>query len=76
MGITYAVSDSLSVGYQASTYNAGDMAADQDNTNFSLSYTMGSMTFSAAFVEEENRGGSTGSGDDVKGYEFDLGFAF
>jgi outer membrane protein OmpU len=76
MGITYAVNENMSVGYHASTYNAGDQAADQENTNFSLSYTMGSMTLSAAFVEEENRGGSTAAGDDVKGYEFDLGFAF
>jgi len=76
VGITYQVSDDLTIGYNESTYNDGNKDSDQENSNFSASYTMGSMTLSVAFAEEKNRGGSTAAADDVKGYAIDLGFAF
>tara|TARA_Y100001958_G_C21186711_1_gene515603 strand:- start:165 stop:1142 length:978 start_codon:yes stop_codon:yes gene_type:complete len=76
VGITYQVSDDLTIGYNESTYNDGNKDSDQENSNFSASYTMGSMTLSVAFAEEKNRGGSTTAANDVKGYAIDLGFAF
>ena len=76
MGITYQVSDDLTIGYTESSYNAGDQDADQDSTNLSVSYTMGSMTLAAGFAEEENRGGLTTAVNDMKGYAIDLSFAF
>ena len=76
LGITYQVTDDLTVGYNVSSYNAGDLTTDQENTNISASYTMGGMTLSVAMVEEENRGGSTAAVDDVEGYEVNLAFAF
>jgi len=76
IGITYQVSDDLTVGYHESSFNDGNKATDQENSNFSAAYTMGSMTLSVAFVEEKNRGGSTLAADDVKGYAIDLAFAF
>ena len=76
MGITYQVSDDLTIGYTASSYDAGDMTADQENSNLSASYTMGGMTLSVAMAEEENRGGSTSAVDDVEGYAINLAFAF
>jgi outer membrane protein OmpU len=76
LGITYAVTDSLSVGYTESTYNAGDKTIDQENSNISFSYTSGSMTIAGGFAEEGNRGGSSAAFDDVKGYELDISFAF
>ena len=76
MGITYQVNDDLTIGYNESSYDDGNKATDQENTNISASYSMGSMTLSIAMVEEENRGGSTRAVDDVQGYEIDLGFAF
>ena len=76
MGITYQVSDDLTIGYTESSYNDGNVATDQENSNLSASYTMGSMTFNIAMAEEKNRGGSTQLADDVKGYAIDLGFAF
>ena len=76
MGITYQVSDALTIGYTESSYNAGDKSADQDSTNLSVSYTMGSMTLAAGFAEEENRGGLTTAVNDMKGYAIDLSFAF
>ena len=75
-GITYAVSDDLSIGYAESTYNAGDLATDQENSNLSVSYTQGGMTLAAGFAEEKNRGGLTTAVNDIKGYDISLAFAF
>jgi len=75
-GITYAVSDDLSIGYAESTYNAGDSTTDQENSNLSVSYTSGGMTLAAGFAEEKNRGGLTTAVNDVKGYDISLAFAF
>ena len=76
MGITYQVSDDLTIGYHESSYNDGNLATDQENSNLSASYTMGGMTLSVAMAEEKNRGGSTDAADDVKGYNINLAFAF
>jgi outer membrane protein OmpU len=76
MGITYQVNDSLTLGYHQSEYDAGDKAVDQESSNISFSYTMGSITLAAAFVDEENRGGVDTAVNDISGYAFDLSFAF
>ncbi len=76
MGITYQVSDDLTIGYNESSYNDGNKTLDQENSNVSATYTMGSMTLSVAMAEEKNRGGSSKAVDDVKGYAIDLAFAF
>ena len=76
MGITYQVSDDLTIGYTESSYNDGNLATDQENSNLSAAYTMGGMTLSVAMAEEKNRGGSTAAADDVKGYAINLAFAF
>ena len=76
MGITYQVSDDLTIGYHESSYNDGNLATDQENSNLSAAYTMGGMTLSVAMAEEKNRGGSTAAADDVKGYAINLAFAF
>ena len=77
MGITYQVNDDLTIGYNESTYkDAATTTVDQENSNISATYTMGSMTLSVAMAEEKNRGGSTQLADDVKGYAIDLAFAF
>ena len=77
MGITYQVSDDLTIGYNESTYkDAASTTVDQENSNLSATYTMGGMTLSVAMAEEKNRGGSTAAADDVKGYNINLAFAF
>jgi outer membrane protein OmpU len=76
MGITYQVNDDLTIGYNESSYNDGNKSSDQENSNLSAAYTMGSMTLSIAMAEEKNRGGSTKAVDDVKGYAINLAFAF
>ena len=75
-GITYQVSDDLTIGYNASERQFGDKTADQENKALSVSYTSGGMTISAAHVSMDNVGGSTDSIDDVDGYAIDIGFAF
>ena len=75
-GITYQVSDDLTIGYHQSEYNAGDKSVDQESANLSFSYTSGGMTIAAAMVEMDNTGGSTAATDDIEGYEIDVSFAF
>jgi outer membrane protein OmpU len=75
-GITYQVSDNLTIGYNSSERQFGDKSADQENKALSVSYTSGGMTVSAASVSMDNVGGSTLARDDVDGYAIDIGFAF
>ena len=75
-GITYAVTEDFSVGYGSSNVNLGDKAVDQETSNVSFSYTMGGMSVTGSFVDQENSGGSTHANSDRKGYELGLAFAF
>ena len=76
IGITYQVSDDLTIGYHASEREFGDQTQDQENKNLSASYTTGGVTVSVGYVSMDNVGGSTASRDDVDGYAIDIGFAF
>ena len=76
MGVTYAVSDSLSVGYGVSEYDDDDNTSDEESTSINFSYTMGSMTLAGAHVTVDNQGGSSAAINDVTGYALDLSFAF
>ena len=75
-GISYAVSEDLSVSYEQSKYDDGVQTTDQENTLFGASYSMGSMSLSMSMVSMDNVGGSTDANDDVAGYEVGLSFAF
>ena len=75
-GITYAVTDDLTIGYNVSEYSAGDKTVDQESENVSFSYTTGGITIAGAMVEMNNVGGSTSARDDVDGYAIDVSFAF
>ena len=75
-GITYAVSEDFSVGYGSSNVNLGDATVDQETSNVSFSYTMGGMSVTGSFVDQENAGGDTHANNDRKGYELGLAFAF
>ena len=76
VGITYQVSDDLTIGYHASEREFGDKTQDQESKNLSAAYTTGGVTVSVAYVSMDNVGGSTASRDDIDGYAIDLGFAF
>ena len=76
MGITYQVSDDLTIGYRTSERQFGDKSQDQESANLSASYTTGGMTIAIAHVSMDNTGGSTSAQDDIDGFEIDVSFAF
>ena len=75
-GISYSVSDNLSVSYGQHEMNIGtDSATDlQEAEGFSISYTMAGTTIAASFNDIENIAGSTS--EDNEGYEVNVSFAF
>jgi len=74
-GVSYAVSEDLSVSLNMSTIDFENTTlSDQDATGLSLSYTMGSMTLSAAHNTVDNIGGTNDA--DRSGYDLSLAFAF
>jgi outer membrane protein OmpU len=75
MGISYAVSDDMSVSLNTSTIDYEDSSlSDQEATGVSVSYVMGSMTMSATHNTVDNIAGT--ATDDRSGYELNLTFAF
>ena len=75
-GITYQLTDDLTIGYHASEYQFGDQTADQETKSVQAAYTMGGMTLKAQSVSMDNVGGSTAANDDVDGYKLSVSFAF
>jgi outer membrane protein OmpU len=75
-GITYQVTDDLTIGYHASEYQFGDQTGDQETKSIQAAYTMGGMTIKAQSVSMDNVGGSTAARDDIDGYKFNVSFAF
>ena len=75
LGISYAVSEDMSVSLNTSTIEyENSTLSDQEATAVSISYTMGSMTLSGNMNHVDNIAGT--STDDRSGYSFTLGFAF
>jgi outer membrane protein OmpU len=80
-GISYAVSEDLSVSYNSSKLNFETLGTeDQDATGISASYTMGSMTLAGVMNSIDNQGaGATGvknTDTNSDTYEINLSFAF
>ena len=73
MGISYAVSDDLSVSLNTSETEIEGLK-DQEATGISASLVVGSMTLSANHNKVENVGGTDGK--DRSGYAMGLSFAF
>ena len=73
-GISYAVSDNISVAYHTSETTKDTNTNAQESTGLSASYTMGSMTLAGAMNKVDNV--AFAAADDLKGYEFTLSFAF
>jgi outer membrane protein OmpU len=74
VGITYAITDDFSVGYNVSTSDKGDASVDQEATGISASYTSGGITIGGMINEVDNV--SHVDADDTEGYEFNISFAF
>jgi len=74
-GVSYAVSDDLSVSLNMSEIQHEDNTlVDQEAMGISFSYTMGSMTLSGVHNSIDNVGGTAAT--DRSGYELGLAFAF
>jgi outer membrane protein OmpU len=72
---SFAVNEDLSVSFGMSTVQFEAAAkTDQEDSGFSVSYTMGSMSLTAAANASDNVGGSNGTDDTHK--EIGLAFAF
>jgi outer membrane protein OmpU len=75
VGISYAVSEDMSVSINTSTIEyENSTLSDQEATGISVSYTMGSMTLSGNMNSVDNIAGT--ATDDRSGYAIALGFAF
>ena len=75
IGLSYAVSDEMSVSYNMSTIEYENTTlSDQEATGVSVSYVMGSMTLTANANSVDNIAGSTA--DNRSGYGMSLAFAF
>ena len=81
-GISYAVSEDLSVSYNSSTIDYETASIDdQEATGISASYTMGSMTLAGVLNKVDNEGtaGATGANNTNRNsetFEINLSFAF
>jgi len=75
LAASFAVNEDLSVSWGMSTveFENGTLS-DQEDSGFSASYTMGSMSLTAAFNSSDNVGGANGTDDEHK--EIGLAFAF
>ena len=72
---SFAVNEDLSISYGMSTVEFEAAAkTDQEDSGFSVSYTMGSMSLTAAANASDNVGGTSGTDDTHK--EIGLAFAF
>jgi len=72
---SFAVNEDLSVSWGMSTVDfEGASKSDQEDSGFSASYTMGSLSLNASFNSSDNVGGTSGTDDEHK--EIGLAFAF
>jgi len=72
---SFAVNEDLSISWGMSTVEfEASTKTDQEDSGFSVSYTMGSMSLTAAANSSDNVGGTSGTDDTHK--EIGLAFAF
>ena len=73
-GISYAVSDDLSISYNMSEIDLEGSTENQEATGVSFSYTTGGLTISATHSQVDNVGNAAAA--DNTAYEVNFGFAF
>jgi len=76
-GISYAISDAMSISYGVHELDLGDKTAagtDQESSGFSISYTMGGATIAGGWNQVDNVAGNAAV--DADGYELGVAFAF
>ena len=79
-GVSYAVNDDMTISYGEREYNddtsSNSTTVEQQDSGFSVSYTMGGMTIAGHMNTNDNVAGSTNASADKESYEFALTFAF
>ena len=73
-GVTYAITDDFSIGYNISTSDKASESEDQEATGISASYTSGGVSIGGMINEIDNV--RFDDADDTEGYEFNISFAF
>ena len=73
-GISYAVSDDVSVSYGASSLDYSSALEDQESSAVSISFTAGGVAMSASHQTTDNVAGTAAS--DNTSYEINFSFAF
>ena len=73
-GITYAITDDFSIGYNISTSDKASESEDQEATGISASYTSGGVSIGGMINKVDNV--VYEATDDTEGYEFNISFAF
>ena len=78
IGVSYAVSDDLSISYGQHTveFPNDSTKSDQESSAVSASFTSGGMTIAGSIGSVDNLNGSTTAVNDKDTYEFSLSFAF
>ena len=74
IGVTYAITDDFSVGYNQAVSDRGNATIDQESSGISASYTSGGITIGGMINDVDNVGFD--DSDDTEGYEFNISFAF
>ena len=74
IGVTYAVSDDITIGWNQSKQKKGDDADEQEASGISASFTSGGITVAGAMNDVDNVGYD--ATNDTDGYEFNIAFAF
>ena len=74
--VSYTVSDELSLTYGSETHDIGSTAVDMEIDGFSVAYTTGGMTISAAMQSMDDGNFATGTNNDVDYWALGASFAF
>ena len=74
IGVTYAITDDFTIGYNVATSDKGTATIDQESSGISASYTSGGITVGGMINDVDNVGFD--EADDTEGYEFNISFAF
>jgi len=74
--VSYTVSDELSLTYGSETHDQGSTAVDMEIEGFSVAYTSGGMTVSAAMQSMDDGNFATGTNNDVDYWALGFSFAF
>jgi outer membrane protein OmpU len=72
-GISYALTDDITVAYNQASSDRANSTRDQDSTGISASFTSGGITVAGVMNSVDNVAYAT---TDAEGYEFNISFAF